>query len=47
MIGQIYLYFFSWMPISLQVVLFAFISLLGVIFVLRLIALIKDILPLL
>lgn len=45
MFAQIWLMFFAWMPIPLQIAFFAFLVCVGIVFVLRVIALVLDAIP--
>lgn len=45
MFAQIWLLFFAWMPIPLQIAFFAFLAVVGIVFVLRVIALVLDAIP--
>lgn len=45
MFAQIWLFFLAWMPIPLQIAFFSFLAVVGIVFVLRVIALILDAIP--
>lgn len=47
MFGRIWMYFFAWMPLSLQIALFGFLAFCAIVLILRAIALVLDAIPLL